>query len=206
MATARTTRVVNEIEVGAGQAPSLIERHRDDAHAAIGGLDHALRRGDRLVLELGLDLLGRQRHRVGVDHEAVDELGDLVDGGRQDSPGDVEAGRGRRSFHTLDESFDLILVEEVGVVDDERPVVERVERRRGELAAQPDGTLAGGATHEPRLAVPGRCFEQHHARDVGTGQPAQELRARKAHDVEESVSMACPVPRITALIRSAGRE
>ena len=121
-------------EVGAGQPPSLIERHRDDAHAAIGGLDHALRRRDRLVPELGLDLLGRQRHRVGVDHEAVDELGDLVDGGRQDSPGDVEAGGGRRSLHALDESFDLVLVEEVGVVDDKRPVVERVERRRGELA------------------------------------------------------------------------
>ena len=107
MATARTTRVVNAIEVGAGQPPSLLERHRDDAHAAVGGLDHALRRGDRLVLELGLDLLGRQRHRVGVDDEPVDELGDLVDGGRQHPPGDVEAGRGRRRLHTLDESFDI---------------------------------------------------------------------------------------------------
>ena len=129
-----------------------------------------------------------------------------MDGGRQDPPGDIEAGRGRRSLHVLDESFDLLVVEEVGVVDDERPVVERVERRRGELPAQPDGTFAGGAAHEPRLAVPGRCLEQHHARDVGTGEPIQQLRARKAHDVEESVSMACPVPRITALIRSPGRE
>ena len=193
-------------EVRPGKPPSLLERHRDDPHAAVGGLHHALRRGDRFLPELGLDLFGGQGHRVGVDDQPVDELGDVVDGCWQHPSGDVQAGCGRGRLHTLDELVDIVLVEEMGVVDDERAVVERVQGRRAELAAQTDSTLAGSAAHEPRFAVPGRCLEQHDAWDVGAGQPAQQGGAGKTHDVEESVSMARPVPRITALISCAVAE
>ena len=77
--------------VAAGHPPALLEGGGDDAHVAVGRLDDALGRRGRLAGQLSQHFVGAQRHRVGVDDETVDELGDLVDGVREHPTGDEQS-------------------------------------------------------------------------------------------------------------------
>ena len=195
-----------------GSAPALVERRGDDAHAAVGGLDDALaeRRSTRRASSAATSS-AVERHRLGVDDEAVDELGDLVDGGRQDPPGDDQ--RRAVAAAVLDAARRAVrrasVVEEVGVVDDERPVVERGRSTsEAELAAQPDGAVAGGTAHAATTCRTRPAPRA--ARRGGTSGPVSRsssgVRGRRMTSEDKcNLDGLSLCPGSTALIRSAGR-
>ena len=166
-----------------GEPLALLQRVGDDPHAAVGRLEHLVRRFGT-VDERVHDVLGRQRHGVRVDDERVGEGGDLEHLVGQQPAGDEQPPArvvGLGLLDELDEIGNGSGIELVGVVDDQRS---RWSIRRDD-APQSGDTVAGGATQQPGLAVAGWCLDQHHTGGVGPCQPTQQRRARETHGVEQ---------------------
>ena len=166
-----------------GQPPTLLERVGDDAHAAVGRIEHLVRRLHTISQGVH-DVVGGQRHGVRVDDERIGEGGDLEHLVGQQPTGDEEPlGRviGLGVLDQLHEVGDGSGIELVGVVDDQRPGWSG----RGDHAAQSGDRVAGGATQQPGLAVAGWCLDQHHTGGFGPCQPTQQRCARETHGVEQ---------------------
>ena len=168
--------------VGRGIARGLVEGHGDDPDVAVGRLGEPAgvrRRARREDLD---DLLRRDRQRLAVDDEAVDELGDLVDRVGEEAAGDDQPGRAAGVLDALAEQRDIVGGEEVGIVDEH---VRRRHRRicgeRPEVATQAQDVGSGGAARQPRLAGAGRRLEQHDRGNVRRGQPGEQRGTGQAH-------------------------
>ena len=109
-------RDARAIGSGARVPPVLVEGGGDDAHTAVCCLDDAPGERHR-ARELGGDLVGVDGERIGVDDQAVDQMGGLVQDVGEHTAGDDQPGATRGVLDPLGDFGELERGEQVGVVE-----------------------------------------------------------------------------------------
>ena len=128
------------------------------------------------------ELRKRDPERRRVENQAVDEMGDVVDGIGQNPSRHDQSSVGGSVLDELDEPLDVDRFEQVGVVDDDGGIRHvRLVGDRPELATEPNRAGRCRLAQQPGLAEPRGRLDHYERGRGGVSEPCEQCRSWKTH-------------------------
>ena len=169
-------------DVGLRFEAGLGDRGGDDLDAAVDRFDELCGLARAEVRTLCDELRKRDPERRRVEDQAVDEMGDVVDGIGQNPSRHDQSSVGGSVLDELDEPLDIDRFEQVGVVDDDGGIRHvRLVGDRPELATEPNRPGRCRLAQQPGLAEPRGRLDHYERGRGGVSEPCEQCRSWKTH-------------------------